>query len=152
MIPGISETRPVPLTLCLQMLLESGFSLFGWVFFGFGFIIALAVVSRCEVLVNWQFSEPLSSTTGVVERTRDTRSNENGQQIYAIHYAFTPPGGALRLHGTAYALGDQPARGKQVTVDIAPIIRNIRAFRACGRRHYPRQFYLCCFSRRSAWR
>ncbi len=117
MEPRISETRHVPLTLCLQMLFDSSYSLFGWLFFGMGYIFSLLAVSRCEVLTCWQFSGPLSSTTGVVERIRDTRSIENGAQIYDVDYAFTPPGSALRLHGTAYARDIQPAKGSKVTVE-----------------------------------
>ena len=76
---GVPGSRRLPVTLYLQLLFDSGYSTFGWLFFGLGLILALTFVARCEALTSWKFSGPLSSTTGVVERLRDIQATENHQ-------------------------------------------------------------------------
>jgi len=112
---GIPVTRQVPVALCLQMLLDSSFSTFGWIFFGFGFLIALAVVTRCELFTSWQFIGTLSSTTGVIDSIRDSGAHENDQQIYVVDYSYSPPGSG-QLRGIAYFVGVNHEPGEKVTV------------------------------------
>jgi|GEM_PF-1489847 len=114
----VSMPRHVPLPLVSQVLFGGGVTAFGWVFFGFGMLIAIPALMQSKVSLLWKFSGPLKTAPGVVTQVRDTEAIDNNRHIYAVDYTFTPPGGKP-IKGTSYSRGEYSKTG-EVTVEYRP--------------------------------
>jgi len=114
----ISMPRHVPLPLVSQVLFAGGVTAFGWVFFGFGMLIAIPILMRSELATYLKFLGPLSTARGTVTQVRDTGGIELDQRVYAVDYVFTPPGGQP-VKGTSFVRGEYQAPD-EVTVEYRP--------------------------------
>jgi len=136
MIPtgnSISVPRPVPFTLCLQALFDNSFSQFGWLFFGFSFLLLSWPLFHSEAANAWKYIGPLSTASGPITAIRKTGASENEHPIYAVEYTFTPPGQVQPLTGISYSTGEYGEKGETVTVEFRaghPQYSRIRGLRS----------------------
>lgn len=124
--------RPVPLTLCLQALFGSSVCQFGWLYFGIGLFFFWIFAGRSEVFAIWKFHGLLATTTGVITAVHDTKASESDGRIYALDYAFMPPGSEVRFTGTSYVTGEPYHYNGKVTVEYranSPQVSRIHGLR-----------------------
>jgi len=108
--------RSVPISVRASLLFGGIFALFGWAFFGFGMIFALAFGLPKNVAGIFWSLQPQQTATGVATGSRSTGASENRRKVYENRFRFTAADGQTH-EGRSYATGTQVKAGEPVTVE-----------------------------------
>lgn len=145
---------PAPRRLSLVVRLQTlfgGFSnLFGWVFFGFGFVFVWAFALQSEPVAAWRFGDSFLVAKGRVTALETTGIENEDERVFALHYEFETGGGAdapgaveaveavapaERSEGRVFTEDASWAPGDEVTVEYRP--DDPRISRVAGERSAP---------------
>jgi hypothetical protein len=89
---------------------------FGWLFFGFGMILAWMFVPGVDFTSWYRFRGDVATTQGTVTAVRKTNMSENNVEVYEIRYSFGADDGR-QYEGTSYTTGNRYGDGQTVDVE-----------------------------------
>lgn len=108
-----SVPRRVPLSLQIVNFFN-GFSLIGWLIFGFGMIFAWAFVLNADFSFV-TFRGPFAIAEGRVTDVEETGASVNRSRVHANHYEYSVAG--TKFSGTSYTTGDVVSTGDSVSIE-----------------------------------
>lgn len=112
--------RAVPASVRTRVLLGGTFSLFGWIFFGFGMIFVWIFGAMADFgPVTFALSST-QTTTATISDVQQTSASQNDTPIYANSYTFRVENAERDVRGVGYTTGPQFSVGQTVPVEYVP--------------------------------